>query len=275
MNWDEIRQSFNRALERTFSWIKVGIVFSVLALCGLLGVFCKGVAPYAGQWLVMSLTFVPILITAGILLALGILLIRIYHHEIKNLPVNVWELLGKSWELMIAATYFSLPLILTYLMFWMVLGVFFLLREIPGLGTAIGVLLAPGPFLLNLGAILLCVLHVAILFFIAPALALKSGEGINVLLLVKKRLQKDPFTNIVWIAVALFPLAFVGSLLTLAAGLTESWYFEEGGPVYAALQWFFIMLPYTALFSPAVVFFFQFAAESHVALQREMKREES
>jgi hypothetical protein len=79
---------FNRALAFTFSKKKLLFVFCVLALSGLLVVFFRGLALHAGQWVKLSLTFLPIFICTGILLSTGILLIRIYHDEVKKRDVN-------------------------------------------------------------------------------------------------------------------------------------------------------------------------------------------
>ncbi len=46
-------------------------------------------------------------------------------------------------------------------------------------------------------------------------------------------------------------------------------------PVYSVVQSFFVMIPFTALLSPAVVFFFNFAAESHVLMKQQEKAEGS
>ena len=82
---------FNRALAFTFSKKKLLFVFCILALSGLLVVFFRGFALHAGQWVQLSLTFLPIFICTGILLSMGILLIRIYHDEIKQREINYWN----------------------------------------------------------------------------------------------------------------------------------------------------------------------------------------
>ncbi|MES2123025.1 MAG: hypothetical protein V4492_09700, partial [Chlamydiota bacterium] len=41
--------------------------------------------------------------------------------------------------------------------------------------------------------------------------------------------------------------------------------------VALSLQWFFIMLPFSALLTPALIFFFNFAAESHVLMLKKMQ----
>ena len=85
-----------------------------------------------------------------------------------------------------------------------------------------------------------------------------------------KRLEKDPFANIVLILIALLPLAlsllyFVGCLLTGSLCL------DCHNSLQTILKWFFIMLPFTAFLTPAVIFFFNFAAEAHVLMQKQLK----
>src|SRR5208337_2873553 len=106
----------------TFSKKKFLFVFSLLVLSGLLVVFFRGLALHAGQWVQLSLTFLPIFICSGILLSMGILLIRMYHDEVKQRDVNFWNTLSRSWEVVIGASYFALPIIFSYLLLWMLMG---------------------------------------------------------------------------------------------------------------------------------------------------------
>src|SRR4051812_47260068 len=120
---------FNRALAFTFSRKKLLFVFCVLALNGLLVVFFRGLALHASQWVKLSLTFLPIFICTGILLSMGILIIRVYHDEIKQREINYWQILSRSWEVTMGASYFAIPIIFSYLLLWMLLGIFVLLSE--------------------------------------------------------------------------------------------------------------------------------------------------
>lgn len=268
MDFQTFSQIFNRALALTFSKKKLFFVFCVLALSGLLVVFFRGLALHAGQWVMLSLTFLPIFICTGILLSTGILLIRIYHDEVKKKDVNYWQTLSKSWEVIIGASYFSIPIIFAYLLLWMLLGIFVLLSEIPAIGEFFGAILAFGPFLINLGTLVLCLLGLCVLFFIAPLIALKGLERGAVFQLGVKRLEKDPFANIILLLCALLPLAFVITLLLLAVLLTGTLCVDCNNSLQTILKWFFIMLPFTAFLTPAVVFFFNFAAESHVLMNK-------
>jgi len=268
MTLEEVQFIFNRALSLTFSKAKLLLAFVVLAFCGLLVVFFRGIAVDAGQWLSLSLTFVPIFICGGVLLSVGILLIRIYHDEIKQKEVSYKKTLGKSWEVVIGASYFSVPIILSYLLLWMVLGIFVLLSEIPGIGIFFGTVLSFGPFLVNLGTLVLLVLNIALLFFVAPIIALKGFNRIQVSRTLVRRFKNDIFSNLFLVTIAALPLLFVVGLLTLSAFLTGSLCFACVTPLHTVLFWFFTMIPFTALLSPAVVFFFNFAAEGHVLIQR-------
>ena len=128
----------------------------------------------------MSLTFLPFFLCSGVLLSTGILLIRVYHDEIKNKDIPIREVFAKSWEVVIGASYFAIPIILGYLLLWMLLGVFFLLKEIPGIGNFFAIILAFGPFLLNFGSLVLCLLCIAILYLLTPIIALRGLNRIKV-----------------------------------------------------------------------------------------------
>ncbi len=271
MNVGEFKILFNRALSLTFSKKKLLLAFFALLFCGLLIGFSRGVAVNAGCWMGLSLTFLPFFLCAGVFLSIGILLIRVYHDEIKKSHASFNDVFNKSWEVVIGASYFSIPIILTYLLFWMALGIFFLLKEIPVVGDFFAVILAFGPFLLNLGTILLCLLNIAMLFFITPVVALKNGSHKKVLSLVIQRIKNDLFTNSIFAVIALFPALIIFSLLYLAAMMTESIYLVNTSSLHIVLQWMFIMIPFNAILSPTVVFFFNFAAEAHVYFQKIQK----
>jgi hypothetical protein len=271
MTLTDIQFIFNRAFSLTFERKKLLLAFIVLAFSGLLVVFCRALALNAGPWITLSLTFLPIFLCAGLLLSAGILLIRVYHDEIKQRPFRYRDIAANSWELIIGASYFAIPIILVYLLLWMVLGFFFLLTGIPGLGEFFGVLLAFGPFLINFGSLVLTLLSLSMLFFVAPLLALNGMNRIRVTQILGKRLRKDVFSNLFLGIIALLPLAALFGLLFLSAHLTGGICFTCSNPVYSVVQWFTMMIPFAAVLSPAVVFFFNFAAEAHVLILKGIK----
>lgn len=268
MNFTDIQFMFNRALAYSLNKKKLLLAFTVLALCGLLVVFFRGLSINAGEWVLLSLTFLPFFLCAGVLLSMGIILIRVYHNEIKDRPVDYAELIGKSWEVVIGASYFSIPIILSYLLLWMLLGIFFLLKQIPAIGDIFAVIFAFAPFLLNLGTLVLCLLNLAMLFFVTPIVALKGLNRTQVTRFLVNRLKGDVFTNILLVLLSILPLLAVTGLLVLAAVLTGTLCYHCENALHNVLQWFFIMIPFTAMLAPAVIFFFNFAAEAHVMFQK-------
>lgn len=268
---DDIQFAYNRALLLTFDKKKLLLTFIVLALCGLLVVFFRGLSIGASEWVLMSLTFLPFFLCAGVLCSIGILLIRIYHDEIKHKQISYCDILNRSWEVIIGSSYFSIPIILSYLILWILLGFFLLLKQTPVIGEFFGVILSFGPFLLNLSSLILCFFNLILLFFVTPVLALKGGDRIRVIQVMMQRIQSDPFSNIVLGFLSISLLIFVGGLLVSAAVLTGRICYVCEDPIHNVLQSFFIMIPFTALLSPAVVFFFNFAAEAHVLMLKGSK----
>lgn len=269
MELSDIQFSFNRALSLTFDKKKLFVVATILLLCGLMITFFRGVSLHTGQWVRLSLTFIPVFLCAGVLLSTGVLLIRIYHNEIKKRNTSYRNIVSHSWDIILGTAYLSVPIVLSYLLLWMLLGVFFLLNEIPVFGQFLGMILAFAPFLLNLGTLALCVLSVALLFFVTPAVALKGLNRIQLSQLIAKRFYQDVFFNLLFAGIALLPLIILFGLLSLTAAMTGAICYTCDHPIYNTLQWFFMMTPFMILLSPAVVFFFNFAAESHVLLQRQ------
>ncbi len=273
MDFDALSFVFNRALNHTFSRKKYLIVFCILFLSGLLVVFFRGLSLNAGDWVRLSLTFLPIFLCTGILLSMGIFLVRIYHDEVKSREFNYLDTLSKSWEVIIGSSYFTIPIILSYLLLWILLGFFVLLSEIPVAGEFFSVLLSFAPFLIHLGTLLLCLLSLGVLFIMAPIVALKGLNRGIVFQTTIKRLECNPFANIVLGFLALFPLILIVVLLTIAAKLTGSICLECNTTLQTVLKWFVIMVPFTACLTPAIIFFFNFAAEAHVLMQKEVGKE--
>ena len=264
MQWADIEKSFSRAMILSFSRKKMMLAFPVLVLCGVFIVFCRALAHEAGDWVSMSLAFLPILLSSGVLLALGVLLIRIHIYEVKGLHLGFRRLITGSLDLIMGTSYLSVPPVLAYLFLWVALGLFYLLREIPGIGDFFGVVLAFGPFLLVFSSLLLCLFNLGLLFFVAPAAAFQPYKRRSLAKKVLTLFQGRVLSSFALFLLALLPIAIVSGLLILSAVLTNS---APDKPLSIALEWFFIMIPFCAVLTPAVIFFFTFAAESYQLLQ--------
>lgn len=261
MTFNDLEFLFNRALSYSFDKKKIWTVFSVLILCGILIGFCRTLSYGTNNWVSMSLVFLPIFLSAGILLALGIFIIRLYYHEVKNLKISYRNILFHSWELIIGTTYLSIPPILIYLLLWVVLGIFMLLKEIPGVGEFVGVVLAFAPFLIILSSIFLVFISLAILFFIAPAIALGEKQKFYIAKSVILRLKENVFRNLLFFFISIFPLGFLVGFLSYASHLTGISYIVSEHIVILSVRWFFLMIPFCIFLTPLVIFFFNFAAE--------------
>ena len=267
MNWSDLEKAFNRAIFLSASKKKLGLAFPTLVLCGILSIFCRAVSFESGEWISLSFAFLPILLSSGLLLALGVLLVRVHHHEAKQIALDFKKLIEGSMDLIIGISYLSLLPIVAYFFLWTLLGIFFLMQEIPLFGEAFSVIFAFGPFLLIFGSLLLCLFNLGLLFFVAPAAALQPLKKIPLAKRVWNVLNRKLFTALILFLIAFIPIALVGGLLCLAAILTNVSFLVAERSLSVALEWFFIMLPFCAILSPAVVFFFNFAAESYQLLQ--------
>ncbi len=273
MTWKDLEHLFNRALQFTFSRKKLLFMAPILIACGVIVVLCKAMAINASDWVRTSLHFLPLFFCTAVLVTSGIVLIRIYHDEIKGLPVTYRKTIKSSMELMVQVAYLCVPLILGYILLWTLLGMFYLLREIPFIGEVLGVVLSFGPFLLLLGSFILSMLAIKMLFYLTPLVALRSTAHFQILEDVLSRFRLSPFTNCALFLMAAFPFAIIAVLMTVAAVMTEHGYMAIDSDAASGLQLFFIMLPFSILLAPAVIFFFNFAAESYVWMQRKLKEQ--
>ncbi len=268
MDIKELEKCFTRAFLLSFSKKKCLIVFPVLVICGVFFVFFRTLAIEASGWISMSLLFLPILFSLGILLSLGVLLIRMYYHEVKGLSFSFRKLIRDSWPVVLGTFYLSIPSILVYFLLWILLGVFVLLKEIPAIGSFIGVILAFGPFLLILSSLLLCIFNVGLLFFATPWVALNAIDNLSSVIAFMNRIKEKIFSHFLFFFVGLLPIGCVGFLLSFAAILTNVSYLVGQHTLSIAMKWFFIMLPFSAFLTPALIFFFNFAAEAYNLLYK-------
>ncbi len=266
MEWTDIEKAFQRAFVLAFSRRRLLLTFPVLILCGILTVFCRSIALNASDWISLALSFLPIFLSSGLLLGLGVVLSRIYYTEAKHVTLTLKRLLSSSLDLMIGIAYLAVPSVLVYLLFWIVLGFFFLMKEIPGIGHFFSVVLSFGPFLLIFGSFILCFVNLALLFFVAPAATLELIRRGSLAKRIFESLRLRFFSAIVLLILSLIPLFFVGGILWASASLTESRFLVSENTLYMAMEWFFIIITFSAIFKPFFVFLFNFSAESYALL---------
>jgi len=129
-----------------------------------------------------------------------------------------------------------------------------------------------GPFLLILGSFFLSLVNLLLLFFMPPVVALKSTVKWELAEEVLLKICHQPFIHLKLLVMGLLPLIIIVGILISAATMTGMALFVMERTWTISLQWFFIMIPFAALLTPALVFFFNFAAESFVLLQKRAKK---
>ncbi|HSX13161.1 MAG TPA: hypothetical protein VLE96_01915 [Chlamydiales bacterium] len=264
----ELEKAFQRAIVYSLSWKRLLITFPVLLLCGILILFCQVLSLHATSWIQLCLGFLPIFIISGLLLALGVILTKIYAFEIKNMALNVRRLLASSMDLIIGISYLALPSLLVFIVCWIILGVFYLLKVIPGIGAFFSVVFAFGPFLLIFVSMLLVVFNLALLFFIAPSATILTVRKGSIAKKMAELLKTQILRAAKLFLLGMVPTAILFAMLYFSAHLTNTSFFVSENGLMVAMEWFFMMIPFAALMSPAVVFFFNFAAESYLLLQK-------
>lgn len=249
---------------RGFDKIRLMLVFFSLCFCGLFAVFFRVMGVQSNPWVKLSLSFLPLFITTSMLFALGIVLSNIHFSKASGKKLGLMALVRQSLKPMASIVYLTLPLFFLYVVTWLILGVFFVLKEIPAVGELLGVLLSFGPFILIFASLVLAFLNVALLFFLTPRLAKNETMGWSLVQSVLKTLKSRLLVSIVFFLVAFLPLFFALSFLLGSALLTKASYFQSSTPLYIGMQWFFLMLPFNALLTPFVLFFFNFATECYL-----------
>jgi len=267
MDWIQLESSFYRALRLSLSQRRCIITFLTLALCGALIVLCWALSYSATPWIALSLCFLPIFISSGILLSLGVLLSRMYTQEARKMNFKLREAIHASMDLLVGISYLSIPFIGAYLLCWVGMGAFFLLKALPWVGEFLSVILSFGPFLLIFCSLVLSLFNLALLFFVAPIATQQIVRKKTLIERVIQLWKGHLLAGILLLLISLIPFLCMTVLLYTSAALTNTSFFVSESSLSTAMQRFFLMIPFVALLSPTVVFFFNFAAESLLCLQ--------
>ena len=262
MTWNDIEFSFNRALRLSFSINKLLFVFVVLWCCGFGLLLCRSFGLQTQDWLMLNWNFLPFFAIAILGLSLGVLLVRLYNDEIKERKMDYRKTFSLSKRVMVEIAYLGMPLIIGYLILWTILGLFYLIKELPKVGWALGVFLSFGPFLLFLSMVCLFVLFLILFFFLTPIVALRDCLPKEWIKCMLSRMSHSLLTNFILFIISVIPVGCILGLLVISLDMTHAFYLSSANPLDLVL----IMLPVSVLLAPGVVFFFQFAAESHILM---------
>lgn len=249
---------------------KLAVVSAFLLFVLMIFVFCQVISYTTGPWMKVTLFFLPFFICSGFTLSLSIFLNRVYWKEIHNKSVDFKRLITKSWELFLASSFVSLPLFLIYIVLWILLGAFYLIKEIPLLGGVLGSLLSFGPFFLIFLSLVLTIFTVVMLFIIPPSLALEKKDKQFWVHLKTRVLSLFPSYTLLFI-LGILPLLITSVLVLGSFLLTDYLYFTEVSQVMRAFQWMIIAVPIAVFLSLPFIFFTNFALETHVHIVKKHK----
>jgi len=273
--FEKIRDGFNRAVEKTLSLKKILLTSGAILLAGIFFVFFQAISIESNTWLKFSLALIPCFIAVAILLSCGILLIRTYHDEIKGKEADLGGVVNTSANLLMSSIYFVLPLLIAFLILWLVIGLFVLLASIPAIGPFFGALLAFVPYILTLGSILIFLFAMVSLFYVTPVLALRGIDRPYLQRTLLKRIAADPFTHLLLLVIGYLPVYIFYYVLITALNFTTIVMSLHGSTPFLYLSWIMQAIPISLLLSPAYIFFFNFAAEAHVLLKKQDEADQS
>ncbi len=260
------------------SWLSIDkkkclLVFFTLCVCGIFVVFSRVIGVQANMWVRLSLTLMPLFVSTTLLFALGILLANMTRHERSNEQPKFLQVFMESVKAFNSILYLTLPLFFVYLIAWLTLGFFMVLKAIPTVGDFVGVFLSFGPFILIFGSLVLAFLNVLFLFFLTPLLAFQENLNFKTIKENCSLFKKNILVSTCILALAAFPIFFILCFLIGAALLTKFSYFANTSAIFVGLQWFFLMLPFNALLTPFILFFFNFSSNVYLYLTADTKED--
>lgn len=255
----ELSFLFNKALLKAFDLKKFVSLFLVLVMSGFIFLFFQGIGLPLPFWFKLLLYYVPFYLIIAFLMCAGIVLVKGYDQESKGENTSLTDLMKSSSDLFAKASFLVLPLLGAFMGFWVLLGVFALLKSIPYLGMILGVMLAFVPFLLQAGIFLTLIGGLFLLFFAVPDLAITGSFDWKAFL---KRFGRDPFSHLLFLGVAFLFVWLIYFILFGAGWAIFQTYSIDDPPLAVVLQSFFVLFPFVGILTPFIIFFFHFACEA-------------
>ncbi|MCH1429299.1 MAG: hypothetical protein L7U87_00935 [Chlamydiales bacterium] len=255
-----LRLSFSKQL---FFWTLLSFIPSAITV-----VFCRPLMEDANTWLNLALVFIPFFVWVISLSMAGIFITRVYHHRVKEIEYSLSDLYLKSKTAIIEVLYFSVPILILFTFVWAILGFFFLLQSLPAIGNLIFSLLAAVPLLLLFCCVAFLDLSFCVLFFSVPTISLGSKRKLALIGEVVEKFQLAPLLVIKHMLVASLPLVLLCIYFAVALTLDAFIFPSSQHIFYTYLQLISFMLLIALTFTPAVIFFFNFATESHVYFKK-------
>jgi len=260
MKINDLAQIFNRSFQRVFDIQKFFPIFIALIFSGLFFLFFQGMAKDISNWLKLLVLCLPFFVMVALVMTAGAMTTKVYAQQREEKVISMKEILFSSRKQIQRASYCALILFSSFLASWILLGIFISIKSIPYLGPFLGVILAFIPFLLNLCILLLFFAALLVLFFCTPLITFEEKVNKET---IKARLQTDLFTHLLFIIIASLPLWIVWMFVYKALLLTFSVYSFGDYDVEKVLQSLFILIPFSAVLTFPLIFFFNLAQEAY------------
>jgi hypothetical protein len=273
-SWNDIEKMFNRAFKLSFVQQKIFLVTPFLVICSCIFTLCCGHSEEHLSWMRVHLLCLPLFMSLGLLLMVGLVVSRAYQQELEGLIFRVNDIIKDSMPLLQQLSYLAMSFLILYNVLWTLLGGYEIIRSIPLLGVLVETLFAYIPFLLLFSIGILGCLGILHLFCLPPLLVFRSNLRWRSLRLVWERIAFSPFTNALLLLIALAPFACMLSILLCAVQLSGHSTVQSYSLINH-IKLFTIALPLSMLIAPLVIFFFHFSVESHLWLQTQIQEKKA
>lgn len=260
MDLKEIAQIFNKAFINSFNLKRSFVAFLILLLSGLSFLLLQTVAIHSFLWMKLFLISSSFFIVIWVMMSGGPVLIRLYTKEKSNEKYDFPASILQFKDLIFRPLYIILPVVLAFFIFCLFSIFCFLLKSIPYVGVLFGIVLAFAPFIFNFSIIMLFLASLAALFFLSPVFACQ--ENLDLMGLFNS-IRRDFFSSLFLSATAYFSLFVIWKVLVAAMKISLQLYTCGDGVVEYFLCSLVMMIPFLIVMTPALVFFFIFAYESH------------
>ncbi|NGX56608.1 MAG: hypothetical protein K1060chlam5_00851 [Candidatus Anoxychlamydiales bacterium] len=252
---------FNRAIKNSFQKKKLILTFFTLFLCSFLFVFASSISFLNSSFARLALLFLPVFLSFTLLFVLGIVLIKIYVNEVKNIKLNFLNLLKDLIFSINKSISLSFSYILVFLILFIIFSIFVFVKEIPHIGAIVGSILSFIPFLIVMLSIILLIANMLTLFFLSPIITLSNIKSLKIIKECYQNFKNNIFLNILFFLIAILPGVFIIILLSISTKITNLSYVIETNIVSFFIKNLIIALQYSIFLTPAIIFFFNFAAE--------------
>lgn len=268
----EISQAFNKAIKSIFCKKRWIMTFPALGFCGLVLSFFY---IFSNSWVKIGTSFLSVFIILAILFSLSIILTKASDYDEKKTEWLIFPIIKQSIHQIISTLFLSIPMIISFFLMWTILGIYLLLKMIPGIGQLIGLVLSFFPFVIILVTILLIVIGIIFLFFAIPFFTVVEVKNLKVMKKIFPLMKKNIYSNFLlfFMSLLVFLVGFIPLIISFL--LAKDLCFSSGYTIINIFSSFFMMLFASAILTPFIIFFFEMAFIAFEKVKSQFSNEEN